>query len=110
MGYEVEAPMWLVVGAGVAAAFQLIGHWFPWAMWFGGKLPRLLAYTWGLTGVIGGFAVWAIGNGQTAALAALVMVALAAGVVVVLAYSLDRLGMAWAQARMANRQMADDAE
>lgn len=109
-GFVMEAPMWLVVGAAMTAAIQLVGHWFPWQVWLGRELPRVPSYVWGLVGVVLGFAVWAVASGHVQSLVALVIIVVAAGAAVMTAYGVDRVGLAWSQARIANRRMADDEE
>ena len=36
---------------------MLAGHWLPWRQLIGRSLPKLAAYSWGVGGILAGFAL-----------------------------------------------------
>lgn len=51
----------MLVGVFIAGLIQIVGHYFPWRMWRGGKELGILArYGWGVSGIMAGYFVWAL--------------------------------------------------
>lgn len=79
----------IIAGAALTAALELAGHWAPWPR----RLPRLLAYVYGLLAILAGAAVildrrtWQRVFGISAA----------AGMATLAGYVIDKLLNAWAR-------------
>jgi hypothetical protein len=78
-----------LTGAGLVAALELAGHWAPWPR----KLPRLLAYGYGVLAILAGATV-VLDRRSWLRLAAL---SAAAGAATAAAYGGDRVLNWWAR-------------
>jgi len=83
----------LPAAALIAALIEAVLHWFPWRIFVRRDLPRPIAYMAGVLGIEGPLTwlLWAWGDLQ--AMAALWIVTGAAGLMVLMAYGLDWLGV-----------------
>lgn len=79
----------IVTGAALTAALELAGHWAPWPR----KLPRLLAYGYGVASILAGGAV--VLDRQSWRRVA--WLAVAAGAATGIGHGLDRVLNAWAR-------------
>ena len=86
-------------GIVLTAAFLWVGHWLPWPS----KLPRVLAYVYGVGCILFGLAVWLIPDNWQLWLGVLAY-AVAGGLATVAAYGYD----AWRN--NAVRRQLDDVE
>ena len=94
-------------GIGLTVLLLLVGHWFPWPS----RLPRLWAYAYGVLSIGAGIALWLGVSGQYTVLAGIVVIALAGGIAVVLAYQVDGIVLLIRMGRRAERMLDDgDAE
>lgn len=79
----------ILLAALVSALLLLAGHWFNWRLVFGGLMPRLWAYIYGVLAImlplLGLLAVWR----EWRAMAAATVISVASGSAVVLAYLVD---------------------
>lgn len=74
----------------LVVALEALLHWLPWRKWWGKDLPRLVAYTLGLLGIMGPFSLWLMDQGEIDVLQILWIVVVSAGFTVLAAYGLDR--------------------
>lgn len=91
-----------VLGAAVAALWQVAGHYFPWAALTGRKeLPRLVCYLYGVLGILWGLATWAAVTEQWAVVPVAGAMAAAAGLATGICWGLDALlrARAWKEVR-----------
>lgn len=79
----------ILTGAALTAALELAGHWAPWPR----RLPRLLAYGYGVVAILAGGAV-VLDRGSWRRVAWL---AVAAGAATGIGHGLDRALNAWAR-------------
>ncbi len=79
----------IVITVLLSALLQLLLHWFPWQMIFRNGLPRLLAYSFGMLGILLPFSGLMILWQEWSALVALWAVVVASGLAVIKAYGLD---------------------
>jgi len=80
--------LWTVIVMVMMAEFGL--HYFPWKMLLRGReLPRLVAYTLGLLGMMGPFTAWLWDRGDLEIIQTLWIVIVSAGLMVLALYGLD---------------------
>ena len=80
--------VWMVIVMVMMAEFGL--HYFPWKMLLRGReLPRLMAYTLGLLGMMGPLTAWLWDRGEADVIQALWAVIVSAGLMVFALYGLD---------------------
>jgi ABC-type multidrug transport system permease subunit len=75
----------LAAGAILTGLLLAVGHWFPWVR----RLPRLTAYTYGVSSILIGFSLWRLLNQDWLTVAGLVIICIAGGAVVKMAYQVD---------------------
>lgn len=75
----------------LAGLIQLVLHWFPWQMVFPNGLPRVLAYAFGMLGILLPFSGLLMLWQEWTVLVALWAVVVACGLAVVKAYGVDWL-------------------
>jgi hypothetical protein len=80
--------LWTVIVMVMMAEFGL--HYFPWRVLLRGReLPRLVAYTLGLLGMMGPLTAWLWAQGEMEIIQTLWAVIVSAGVTVFALYGLD---------------------
>lgn len=80
--------LWMVIVMVMMAEFGL--HYFPWKMLLRGReLPRLMAYTLGLLGMMGPLTAWLWDRGEVEVIQTLWTVIVSAGLMVFALYGLD---------------------
>lgn len=80
--------LWTVIVMVMMAEFGL--HYFPWRVLLRGReLPRLVAYTLGLLGMMGPLTVWLFLHSEMEVLLAVWSVIVSAGLTVFALYGLD---------------------
>jgi hypothetical protein len=72
----------------ITALLELALHWVPWPR----TLPRVVAYTVGVAGILIGCGLWLITTGRRQEFYGIVAICLAAGVGTLVGYGLDKLG------------------
>lgn len=84
----------MVIGLALTVVLLLAGHWFPWFRFIGRKLPRLLAYTYGVAAIWIGFFTWRyLGLGDIETPLGLAILCIAGGISVIIAYKIDEAGL-----------------
>lgn len=71
------------------------GHWFPWPK----RLHRLLAYTYGVSAILAGAAIWLGLLGLWATWCGILAFAVIGGAITSLAYGIDGLLNLWLRTR-----------
>ena len=97
---------WFFIGLAAVITLEMLAHWFPV------NLPQLLTYAVGSALVWVGFALWRIPIGDTETPLGLLILYVAAGIAVYLAYGVD-WGLRWIRAtlrkaRLGEKALADD--
>lgn len=93
----------IVVTVLLAVLCELALHWFPWRMVFVNGLPRVLAYTSGMLGIVLPFSGLLVLWGELLVLAVLWLVVVSCGVAVTGAYGLDWL-LDWQRTNAENKE------
>lgn len=86
-------------GLTLTSLILLVGHWFPWPR----RLPRLLAYAYGVGAILAGTAIWLGLLGLWSTWFGLLAFAVIGGAVTAIAYGIDRLLNLWLRARHRER-------
>lgn len=87
----------IVIGALLGAVIQLLGHWFRWEVWLGQKMHTIMAYAWGVAGILTGVLAWAMVCRERTistwmALLAVVIITGVSGAATLFSYAVDALG------------------
>jgi len=84
--------MALLILVALTMAMELGLHYFPWRMLLKGReLPRVVAYIFGVCGLMIPFSVWLWLRGEIVVIAVLWLFIIAGGLTVLGLYGLDRL-------------------
>ena len=92
---------WLVVGAGFTILVLAVGHWAPWEP----PLFLLGRYVYGVSAILGGYAIWRLPANDWITPAALLLLSIVGGATVWGCYRIDALVLA---IRKAKRAECDD--
>ena len=98
----IDSHFWFALG--ITALLELVLHWAPWPR----TLPRVVAYTFGVAGILLGAGLWLIPTGQGAIYLGLIAVCAAAGLGTVTGYGVDWVRNLIVRASLAGHHGADE--
>lgn len=104
--------LWTVIVIVMVMMAELGLHYFPWKMLLRGReLPRLVAYTLGLLGMMGPFTVWLWERGELEIIQMLWIVIISAGLIVFALYGFDHyLDLIMRDVEAAERERGHDGK
>lgn len=99
--------MELIFGGLVTALLISTGHWFPWEVILGRRLPSLIRYMCGMLSIAVGVLVWRGMAGDWQTVLGVTAICTAASVMMSVARGIDRIGKAMHHERIAERVIVD---